>query len=66
MVILIREKCIHCGACRQYCPVDGAIVTDRGRMKIVRERCTNCGRCIKACYERAIRTVSDEQAPAST
>jgi ferredoxin len=50
----INEHCIHCGACRQYCPED-AIRSRNGRMQIIRERCTDCGKCIKACYVRAIR-----------
>lgn len=48
-----REKCIHCGACMQYCP-EHAIITAEGRAMICQELCTKCASCIKACYMLAI------------
>lgn len=58
MIILQREKCIHCGACKQYCP-EHAIITVEGRAMILPELCTGCGKCIKACYTRAIKRVEE-------
>lgn len=51
-----RDECIHCGACRQYCP-EGAIETRDGRAYIRQDICTGCGKCRKACYMLAIRLV---------
>ena len=61
-MIWIEETCIHCGACKQYCP-EHAIESSGGKMRIVQERCSGCGKCVKACYMRAIRRGEPGQAP---
>lgn len=48
-----------CFACREHCPVPGAVVFEHGRPRIDSESCDGCGRCIPACPapQRAIRSV---------
>ncbi|MFG0331317.1 MAG: 4Fe-4S dicluster domain-containing protein [Phycisphaerales bacterium] len=38
-----------CSVCIERCPVEGAIVTDRGRPRVVEDSCTGCGVCRYVC-----------------
>lgn len=42
-----RERCINCGLCIPYCPVE-AIVEEEGEVKIIEDECTECNACIRA------------------
>ncbi len=50
----------ECGACRDTCPVPGALVWERERPRIEAEACTGCGLCREACIvePKAIRIES--------
>jgi len=59
------ERCLpysgpECGACRDSCPVAGALVWERERPRIDDARCVGCALCREACVvsPRAIRVAS--------
>ncbi len=41
------EKCIGCGQCVRYCPVD-CILEDGGQCTIQEDECVDCGVCYRA------------------
>ena len=46
----------HCGLCSDICPVDNALVFQRGRLKSIdRTHCINCMDCAGSCPSEAIR-----------
>lgn len=47
MVIVCEKKCIGCGICVCFCPMDA--LEGLGIIKVNRERCIDCLECIKAC-----------------
>lgn len=53
-VVIDTETCLpylgpECGACRDYCPVPGAMQWQQERPVIDAARCTGCGLCREAC-----------------
>ena len=50
-----EDKCIHCGACINFCPTD-ALYVERPSMKIKfnSEKCIICEECILKCPMRAM------------
>ena len=50
-----EDKCIHCGACINFCPTD-ALYVERPSMKIKfnSEKCIICQECILKCPMRAM------------
>ncbi len=53
MSLRITEYCLHCSACRAWCPY-GAIRIRGSELEIDREICDECGRCVAACPNEAI------------
>lgn len=49
----VKEGCVACGACTEWCPAD-AIAVD-GAAVIDDERCIGCGECIAVCPQKAVR-----------
>lgn len=49
------EKCVHCGACLAFCPVN-ALYFEKDSMKVLfdAEKCTGCEICVTACPPRAM------------
>ena len=47
MVIVSEEKCVGCGICVCFCPMDA--LEGWGIIKVNRERCVDCLECIEAC-----------------
>lgn len=41
------EKCIGCGGCVPYCPVDSILSRD-GKVSVDEEECVDCGVCLRA------------------
>ena len=41
----------ECGACRDSCPVSGAMVWEMEKPRIEITRCTGCGLCREACIQ---------------
>ncbi len=52
-LILVRDRCVHCGVCVQVCSHDAHRV-DADSHEILRENCVLCGACVEACPERAL------------
>lgn len=51
---LQRRSCLaynrsFCTVCAERCPVDGAIVVERGKPRIIAANCTGCGICQDVC-----------------
>lgn len=46
-VIVNEEKCVGCGLCVIFCPLDA--LEGWGVVKINRETCTDCLKCVEAC-----------------
>lgn len=57
--ILNQEKCIACGICFLYCPVNSISKTD-GEFRISYDYCKGCGICANECPKDAIDMVSEE------
>lgn len=48
-----KEKCIHCGVCKNVCPMN-VDMTDNRRKRINGTECILCSNCIDACSEKAL------------
>ncbi len=60
-----KKKCVGCGTCLEYCPVNAPEWVEgakRKRMRINEKRCIGCGECIAVCPEGAIQVQWNEQA----
>jgi len=55
-VVIDKEKCKKCGACKNVCPV-GAISGEVGKeaFEIDKSKCIKCGACIQKCPFKAIK-----------
>jgi ferredoxin len=53
-----EAKCVECGACRRYCPVD-CIPYDGLQHRVALERCVGCVICYAVCPADAVVTVAD-------
>ena len=47
MVIWNEEKCVGCGICVHFCPVDA--LESWGVIEVNPDKCTDCLECIGAC-----------------
>ena len=57
--VLDEEKCIHCGTCFLYCPVN-SIRKENGTFVISYDYCKGCGICAHECPKDAIDMVPEE------
>lgn len=51
--VMDKEKCINCGVCMGYCPVN-SIYADGKEILISYDYCKGCGICAKECPKQAI------------
>lgn len=54
---VVPEKCVSCGTCATYCPVDAISVGEGEKASIDIAVCVGCGECITVCPEEAIPPV---------
>lgn len=59
--VMDKEKCIECGLCMAYCPVDSVISKD-GSYVITYDFCKGCGLCAKECPKGAISMEPEAEA----
>lgn len=57
--VLDQEKCIKCGRCFLYCPVN-AVKKDADRFDICYDYCKGCGICAHECPKDAIEMTAEE------
>ena len=51
---ILEEKCVGCGRCQKFCPVDAITGEKKAPHKIDPEKCVKCGACYRACKFEAI------------
>lgn len=56
--VMDKEKCINCGICLGYCPVNSVYYED-GRYLISYDYCKGCGICAAECPKKAIDMVPE-------
>lgn len=52
MIVLDRAKCVGCGRCVVFCPVEA--LRAWGDLEIDAEKCTGCLACIEECPTGAL------------
>lgn len=56
--ILDQEKCIHCGICYLYCPVN-SVIKKADQFLINYDYCKGCGVCAHECPRDAIEMIEE-------
>lgn len=59
--ILNGDKCIKCGMCLMYCPVNAIIKHEDGSFEITYGYCKGCGICAHECKQQAIDMVAEKE-----
>ena len=57
--VLDQEKCIRCGICLSYCPVNSIHKDEEGKYEIHYDYCKGCGICANECIKDAIEMVPE-------
>lgn len=52
--VVKEDKCVACGTCRDYCPVNAITQEGKAKAKINHASCIGCGECIAVCPAGAI------------
>jgi len=52
--VLDKERCVKCGLCMAYCPVNSILRKD-GEYYITYDYCKGCGLCVPECPKGAIQ-----------
>ena len=53
-VLWEKDKCLHCGHCREICP-EGAVAIHEAQIRIDSNRCSACQACIVECPAQALK-----------
>ena len=59
-VLWEKDKCLHCGHCRETCPED-AVTIETQRVRIDANRCSGCGACVAECPAQALKTEGERK-----
>ena len=57
--VMDKEKCVECGMCLTYCPVNAIVGREDNTYEITYEYCKGCGICAQECPRKAIEMVSE-------
>ena len=57
--VLDKEKCVECGMCMTYCPVNAIIWISDGMYEITYDYCKGCGVCANECKKHAIAMIPE-------
>ena len=57
--VMDKEKCIRCGFCFAYCPVNAIVGEADGSYEITYDYCKGCGLCANECPKKAIDMVPE-------
>ena len=52
--VMDKEKCVECGVCMTYCPVNSIYGDENKKYYISYDYCKGCGICAKECPRHAI------------
>ena len=52
--VMEPDKCVKCGVCLMYCPVNSVVRERDGAFRIDYEYCKGCGICVAECRHNAI------------
>ena len=52
--VMDKAKCIKCGMCLMYCPVNSVKRLEDGSFEINYDYCKGCGICARECKKNAI------------
>lgn len=52
--VMDKEKCVECGLCMSYCPVNSILPNKDGKYEINYDYCKGCGQCAVECNKDAI------------
>ncbi len=52
--VMNKEKCVDCGMCLSYCPVNAIVGKPDGTYEITYDYCKGCGICAEECKKNAI------------
>ncbi len=58
--VLEPDKCIKCGVCLMYCPVNSIVREADGSYRINYDFCKGCGICAHECKQQAIAMVVEK------
>lgn len=57
--VLNEEKCIGCGLCLAFCPVNSIHKSGEGKFEVTYDYCKGCGICANECKKGAIEMVPE-------
>ena len=52
--VMDKEKCVECGMCLTYCPVNVIVGREDNTYEITYDYCKGCGICAQECPRKAI------------
>lgn len=57
--VMNKEKCIECGICFTFCPVNSIYVDSQNKYHISMDYCKGCGICHQECPKKAIDMIQE-------
>lgn len=57
--VMDKAKCVSCGMCLTYCPVNAIVGHEDNTYEITYEYCKGCGICAQECPRKAIDMVPE-------